>query len=240
MNHTIDMFKFLNWRTEMAIDFSESIGKEFTVTLDNSDKADIDFFEHPVAHKTEWTPLKKVFSTRRQTHTLDVSENSAEYKPTLPTIIAAIMPAFWCIFTCILYIEPSSRAYMISKSSVLTATLVPLVSIIVTIGYEYIVFVPRVFDKTKGLFFQGFGFRKKRIEDINCSKRCALSDIAAVQFLKKTIIRKRGMYDSYETNIVLNSGARYFIIDSGDIGTAFEDAEELAKFLAVPLWDTLD
>ena len=44
-------------------------------------------------------------------------------------------------------------------------------------------------------------------------------------------------YKSYELNLVLSSGERKNVVDHGNREKLLEDANQLAQFLGVPLWD---
>lgn len=81
-----------------------------------------------------------------------------------------------------------------------------------------------IFDKQKGLF-------------ISEGKERYLSSIKALQILQETTGgRDSGVYISYELNVILTDGERVHVMDHGDGDAFFEDAEQLAKFLSVPIW----
>ena len=44
-------------------------------------------------------------------------------------------------------------------------------------------------------------------------------------------------YDSYELNAVLEDASRVLVVDHGNRDQLVSDAEVLAAFLGVPLWD---
>ena len=47
----------------------------------------------------------------------------------------------------------------------------------------------------------------------------------------------KSAYYSYEMNLVLNDGKRLNVVDHGNQAKLREDAQTLATFLNVPVWD---
>lgn len=97
---------------------------------------------------------------------------------------------------------------------------------------------PIVFDKTKGYFWKG---RKSPDDVINMKdlqESAALEDILALQIVQEycSSSKSKSFY-SYELNLVLNDYSRINVFDHGGYKKALIDAEKLAEFLDVPLWD---
>lgn len=69
--------------------------------------------------------------------------------------------------------------------------------------------------------------------------RRALRDIHALQIISELAGgHGSGVFNSYELNLVLNDGQRIHLMDHGDYMAFTHDAETLAEFLAVPIWET--
>lgn len=99
---------------------------------------------------------------------------------------------------------------------------------------------PITFDKGQGLFWRGKNPpTSMRINHEKKPQWANLPDIHALQIIKEYCRgsnRSRGYY-SYELNLVLNDGSRIHVIDHGKYGHLKRDAEILAEFLNVPLWN---
>lgn len=70
-------------------------------------------------------------------------------------------------------------------------------------------------------------------DEVNIS----LDRIKALQVIDEiTGGHEGGVYTSYELNAVLDNGDRIHLMDHGDLSAFQEDAEHLAEFLDVPIW----
>ena len=94
---------------------------------------------------------------------------------------------------------------------------------------------PIVFDTIKELFW--FGVNPP--EEMDNVRSCHLADVHAIQLIQEWVkgSKRSPSFYSYELNLVLNSGKRVHVIDHGKLKKIREDANHLAQFLNVPLWD---
>lgn len=60
-------------------------------------------------------------------------------------------------------------------------------------------------------------------------------EVAALQVLEKMAKQKRHEFKSYELNLVRRDGARFTIVDHGNVLSLVEDANKLAQFLGCPV-----
>ena len=67
-----------------------------------------------------------------------------------------------------------------------------------------------------------------------------MENIRAIQLVREYIRGNRNSYYSYELNLVCSSGDRINIVDHGSLRAIREDAEMLANYLSVPVWDAID
>ncbi|MDA3885592.1 MAG: hypothetical protein PF638_08370 [Candidatus Delongbacteria bacterium] len=98
---------------------------------------------------------------------------------------------------------------------------------------------PIVFDKNQGFFWKG---RKNPREVFNIDSikvHAELDQIHAIQILSEYCHTDKSHYYSYELNLVLKDSSRINVIDHGNLIKLREDANTLAGFLEVPIWDVV-
>ena len=107
--------------------------------------------------------------------------------------------------------------------------------------------VPRVFDLDKGYYWKGRN--KASSGKPEGVPFCAITDIHAIQLVQEHVRRHPNQnatkeqrknfqpYYSFEMNLVLKNGKRCNVIDHSDVRALRTDANELGKFLTVPVWD---
>ena len=104
------------------------------------------------------------------------------------------------------------------------------------------------FDKALGFYWEG---TQRPIENTK-DETIRLQDIHAIQLISEYIVsnsssnsggrgrrRRNHSYYSYEINLILESGERVNVIDHGDKLSVRRDANKVADFIEVPLWDAL-
>jgi Zn-dependent protease with chaperone function len=200
---------------------------------------DPEVFNHPLAQKTEWHPLKGG-GTNFGTHRLDSSDQDLlVFKATKGAYV------FSGIFTFIgvlgLVIPILAFIGMENKEWGLLLFGIFFGGVFLTAGLLLFKFMtqPCVFDTFYGCFYKG----KKRPQDhIGMDRNSKnpmvkLSDVKAIQVIRERISSKNGSYYSYEINLVLADASRVNVIDHGKHSAIIEDAEILATALGVPLWD---
>ena len=67
-----------------------------------------------------------------------------------------------------------------------------------------------------------------------------MENIRAIQLIREYVRGNRNSYYSYELNLVCSSGDRINIVDHGSLRAIREDAEILANYLSLPVWDAID
>ena len=68
----------------------------------------------------------------------------------------------------------------------------------------------------------------------------SLENIRAIQLIREYVRGNRSSYYSYELNLVCSNGDRINIVDHGSLRAIREDAEILANYLSLPVWDAID
>ncbi|MBO84842.1 MAG: hypothetical protein CL927_05745 [Deltaproteobacteria bacterium] len=96
---------------------------------------------------------------------------------------------------------------------------------------------PRVFDKRMGAFFRG-SRPPAQVGMAQCSEdHVPFSQIHALQIIRERVHGKNTSFYSYELNLVLKDAARVNVVDHSKVVRLRREAEELAGFLGVPVWD---
>lgn len=122
-------------------------------------------------------------------------------------------------------------------------TLVPLVFFIAGFFLFRSSTKPIVFNKTTGYFWKGRLKDNESPDQKALKEYCRLTDIAALQIVAEHISGSSSSsgrsqsYRSYEINLILRNAGRLNVIDHGNRKKLMEDAEKLASYLGVPVWD---
>jgi hypothetical protein len=197
-------------------------------------------FGDPVAEKTAWTPAKRGganFCTRR-------FKMKEQYRVVFRPTVGAVV--FFLIFAIIgvgVSIGFTLLRVVRDNAPVGTEMIIPAVVGVVfaAVGIGGIVksISPIVFDLTNGYFWKG---RKNPTEefDLTTRKACVqLGRIHALQIISEYCRGNKNSYYSYELNLVLDDTERINVIDHGNLRKLRQDAQALADFLGVPLWDAV-
>ncbi len=87
----------------------------------------------------------------------------------------------------------------------------------------------KVFDLLTKSYYEG-DYKKSKVE-------IYFSEIHALQVLTERVSGNKSSYYSYEINMILKDGKRHNIMDHGNLKKIREDAQIIAEFLNIPLWD---
>jgi hypothetical protein len=110
--------------------------------------------------------------------------------------------------------------------------------------------MPIVFDKSARMFYRGR--KQPKIPDATDSKHTvSFNDIHAIQLLTRlesssnadnsnNQFRRTRYYRVYEMNLVKHDGKRKYVNTFGKDDIARHDANIIADFIGVPVWDGID
>jgi hypothetical protein len=195
-------------------------------------------FGHPLAAKTEWSPLRGGGTNIRTHKGSLVSPDRFEFSPTIG------LYAFAGVFALIGGVAPLVLYAKLLEQIHEPVLHVLLLFPVVFLGSSWYIGRhlgrPVVFDRREGWFWKG---RTSPSEDpsVGTGKdACSLSEIKALQLLPESVHSKNGSYTSWEINLVLSDGSRRNVVDHGSETAIREDAAALASFLSVPLWNHSD
>ncbi|HEY9841556.1 MAG: hypothetical protein ACAI44_36565 [Candidatus Sericytochromatia bacterium] len=202
-------------------------------------------FGDPVALQVAWTPAVKGGSNIRTRKLKVVNSERMVFKPTLTVLFFALL--FLGIGTAMLAF--AIMALVLSQGNVNGAVgLVLMLGLFSFLGggvLWYKMTERIVFDKSRGYYWKG-GSRKETLDDL--TDYAPLRQIHALQLISEYCEgsssmdddwsdRHRNFYYSYELNLVLHNAERVNIVDHGSYPGLRRDAETLADFLGIAIWD---
>lgn len=195
-------------------------------------------FGHPLAAKTEWSPMSGGGTNFRTHQGSLVSPDRFEFSATIG------LYAFAGMFALIGGVAP-----LVLYAKLLEQIHEPVLHVLllfpaVFLGASWFIGrhmgKPVVFDRREGWFWKG---RTSPSEDPSAGtgkEACIFSEIRALQIIPESLRSKNGFYTSWELNLVLSDGSRRNVVDHGSETAIREDSATLASFLSVPLWNHAD
>ena len=197
----------------------------------------------PVAEQTEWTPAAGG-GTNFKTHKLKkIHGQRMEFRATIGMLL------FGGIFFVIgvgvgaAFVASSISAINDESRSFEPASLLLLLFAGVFGGVGFFLLrsalIPAVFDLSHGYYCKS---RKKPEHSMNPSRikgYVKLNEIHALQLISEYCSGNKSSYYSYELNLVLKDGSRINVVDHGNRSALQRDAETLASFLQLPVWNAI-
>jgi len=197
-------------------------------------------FNDPVAVKTEWTPLSRSGSNFRTHKLVTVDSKRLEFRSTFGMKLFSLIFFFagtGMIFYFFYKFFPFNQPDFEIKDCLLL-----LIGVIFSGAGVYLIYESIrscVFDKREGYFWK----RNIPIDENSNNQRnkefCKLEDIHALQTISEYCRGNKSSYYSYELNVVLKDGQRLNVEDHGNDSWVIRDANKLAKFLNVPVWNAI-
>jgi len=230
----------------------ESIVQKLS-SLAESKIAEINFdpsrFNDELALKTEWTPCKW-HGTNFKTHSFkqksaDLAEFSASMQVMLFAAIFFIAGVAVPAYFGLSFFRNNSNMLMFLPVLPLAGLFWVIVGIFILRKYAK----PIVFDRQSGLYLKGR--RKLPLHSADMGKTtdmAKLSDIHAIQILQeycqdrtnsRSSSNESRPFYSYELNLILKDGSRLNVIDHSGKDRLVQDAEQLANFLSIPVWNAI-
>jgi len=193
----------------------------FSVFQDQREILDLTAFGDELALKTSWEPLVgggTTFCTHRLRPKPAGSSDLIEFEVTMASILFTVAFLVAALVSLISAITSGSNG----------SILVAIAMMGFGIWHAYGLWEQKtVFDRTSCSFTH-----KGRTAD--------LESIRAIQLVREYVSGNKNSYYSYELNLVCSSGDRINIVDHGSLRAIREDAEVLANYLSLPVWDAID
>ena len=204
---------------------------------------DLSKFNNPVAEKTDWSPLKPG-GTNFRTHKFSKGMGVASFKPTRGNLVFSGVFMVVGILATVIMIKLNTDSGDSTGILPFLINLVPLVFFIVGFFLLRSSTKPIVFNKTTGYFWKGRLKENEKPEQKPLKVYCKLIDIVALQIISERVKSSSSSssggsssFRSYEINLVLQDASRLNVIDHGNKKKLMEDAQQLASYLRVPIWE---
>ena len=193
----------------------------FSIFQDKREILDLTSFSDELALKISWEPLVgggTSFCTHRLRAKSDARSDLIEFEITIAAILTIVVFFAACL------------AGLVGAAS--SGDGLPMLASIAMTGFciwwaFQLVGDQTIFDRSS------CSFVRKGITS-------SLKNIRAIQLIREYVRGNRNSYYSYELNLVCSSGDRINIVDHGSLRAIREDAEILAKYLSLPVWDAID
>ena len=193
--------------------------------------------QDPVLKHASWTPLARGGHSW-PTHHLFINEakSRAEFRSNVPQrkswIISCEVIGLMLLTLQVVWNDPFPMLSNADKPGLVWLTFVLIALPIFSLTLRSV-----VFDLPSGQFWeQGLDWRARPTKGLEGP----IQGIHAIQLLPERIVdstSRKPFSMSYELNLVNHRGARLNIVDHGFLSWIRRDAQNLADFLNVPLWD---
>lgn len=194
----------------------------------NAIEVDATVFGDAIAEKADWSPLK-IGGANYAAYILDEKKGALVLKSAPTTMYMMIIPFIMATLLSIVSEQTENPLWMVGSA------------FMVFLGFSGISEAQKkiVIDKKRGLCWRGKSAKTPS------KNQMPLNSAYAIQLLKEKCTSsssgsstRRHTYFAYELNFILNTSQRIHIIDTGDYAVAKQQAEKVAEYLGVPLWDS--
>ena len=199
----------------------------FSVFQDKRELLDPARFEDELACRIDWTPLVRggdIFCTHRARLRTGLTTSILAFEVTrLLVVICGLIGVAGIVICGVLLIE---------RSTLDQFPVVMMLSPLLLVGLAV-----WMFWRARSNQIQ-FDRSAQQFTQRGC--QFPLSDVRALQLLRERVRSSEDSYFSYELNLVFRDGHRRNVTDHGALRAIRDDAQMLAEYLQVPLWDAID
>ena len=204
-------------------------------------KASLDpsYFNDPLALSVDWSPAKSGGTSFKTHNLVSIEDDRYEFQA------ATGAKVFYGIFFLSGLLFPIAfTAISLYNSDIgLLEAAFPigfgLIFMGIGGGLWYYGSQPIVFDKISGDFWKGHQNPREVYNKSRLKHYSPLDEVHALQIISEWVGSKN-RYHSYELNLVRKDGKRINLVDHGKYDILRQDANNLAEFLNVPLWDAVE
>lgn len=233
----MDAYEILKARQVLMIN---QLAEKLRSMFGNRTPFDPSVFNDPLAMQIQWGPLKGGGSNFRTHKLVSITPSRIQFRTAPEAMVFNLV----FLFVGLGMLAGLSAPHFLSEQAALNGqTVLPLIvaAVFSCVGIMLCcrATLPIVFDRTNGYFWKGRKAPEEvlHIEELKCAT--PLSEIYAIQLVSELCSGNKSSYYSYELNLVLKNGERLNVIDHGHQKKLRLDAEQLASFLQVPLWDSM-
>jgi len=199
----------------------------FSVFQDKRELLDPARFEDELACRIDWTPLVRggdIFCTHRARLRTGLTTSILAFEVTRLLVVICGLVGVAGIVVC--------GVLLIERSTLDQFPVVMMLSPLVLVGLAV-----WMFWRARSNQIQ-FDRSAQQFTQRGC--QFPLSDVRALQLLRERVRSSEDSYFSYELNLVFRDGHRRNVTDHGALKAIRDDAQMLAEYLQVPLWDAID
>jgi hypothetical protein len=193
-------------------------------------------FGDPLAEQVDWSPLSAGGANFRTHRLVPISDFRLEFRSTLGArLFALVFMGFGLLAPVIVFLAGDLQPRTVFASFPFWFGLGFAAIFLGAGAFLWRAFCsPIVFDKDAREYT-----RKKRLfrGGKDAEFPVDLQRIRGIQVLREWVSGSESSYYSYELNLVLDDTSRAQVVDHGNRDKLVSDAEVLAAFLGVPLWD---
>ena len=193
----------------------------------------------PLAARTGWWPMRGSGTSSFRSHRLvHADADQVRFSPTVKLrLLLGVVPAIGAV------VISGAGAGVIMASNFgpfIVQAIGGLAIVGVGLLLYYAFFTPIVFDRREGMCWKGHGPPQAIVDSARVDHYALLEDVHAVQSLRFHVSTGDGGsgYHACELNLVLHDGRRIHLLCQGHDASMGRDAQALAEFLRVPLWDS--
>jgi len=202
----------------------------------------VEQFGDELAGEIEWSPCKGGGSNFKTNKLVEVDASRVVFKATLGAKMFSLVFAFGSLLWFSFLFMPKGEENFPVFGYVM-CTLGGLVFLGVGVGMFIAFSRPITFDKMVGYYWRGRQSPDMMFGDVpDSEKYVPLEEIYALQIISeycRSSGKNSSSYHSYELNLVLRDRSRLNVVDHGKYSALRSDAEILADFLGIPLWDRI-
>ena len=188
-------------------------------------------FKDPLARQTSWKPVERGGSSGRSRTLKQINPTRLEFKAApLTLVLAGLAIAVGILVALTGFIGAGSADWnRVVISIPLTAA---------GLFFWFQLTRPAILDKQTGFYWVGRNAPASPSAAREQANATMLSDVGAVQVIAEDVRTERGRtFRSFEINLVLYDGSRLNLVDHAKLSVIKADAQRVAEFLQVPLWD---
>ena len=194
----------------------------------------------PLALQIAWTPVNRGGASFRTHRLVAVSAYRLEFRPTAGSLMFG---GFFALAGACAFVFPMVFAIKSHNlPSGLFAIYPMLIGLVFMLVGAWIIrwsSTPVVIDKEEKAIWKGWKSPREVFNVSELEVYAEIKTIHALQLISKYCSGAKSYYISYELNLVLADGQRINLVDHGSREKLIADAQTLAKFIAVPLWNAL-
>lgn len=222
---------------------SNTVGEKIEQSINNilKKKNGAEYWDDEIAKKTEWTSIRGGGANFAIHRVKQINQLKIMLKPATWSFLFPIL--FGGAGIAATFVLAPFLAEKLGMIGYLIAALFTLPFILGGIGFYFYLTTPGTIDKESGYFWIGRS-KYPQPDKGGRNKQAALADIHAIQLIEQVsksniTTTERTPTTSYKIIFILKDASRVYVTGTGKAKTTRAMAEEISKFMDVPVWDAI-